>query len=108
MASLLEISSLSRRFGGLVAVDKIALDVAEGELISVIGPNGAGKTTLFNLITGLDAPDDGDVRFDGKPVTGFSAERLAALGVARTFQHGRVFGNLIRFPVRGFYQANLR
>jgi branched-chain amino acid transport system ATP-binding protein len=98
MASLLEISSLSRRFGGLVAVDRMALDVDQGELVSVIGPNGAGKTTLFNLITGLDAPDGGanagDVRFDGKAITGLSAERLAALGVARTFQHGRVFGNL--------------
>src|SRR4051794_34938586 len=94
MASLLEISSLSRRFGGLVAVDRMALDVDQGELVSVIGPNGAGKTTLFNLIPGLDTPDDGDVRFGGKPITGFSAERLAALGFARTFQHGRVFGNL--------------
>ncbi|HYI69310.1 MAG TPA: ABC transporter ATP-binding protein [Skermanella sp.] len=94
MASLLEISSLSRRFGGLVAVDRMALDLGQGELVSVIGPNGAGKTTLFNLITGLDTPDDGQVRFGGEPITGFSAERLAVLGVARTFQHGRVFGNL--------------
>jgi branched-chain amino acid transport system ATP-binding protein len=94
MASLLEISSLSRRFGGLVAVDRMALDLAQGELVSVIGPNGAGKTTLFNLITGLDAPDDGEVRFGGEPITGLPAERLAALGIARTFQHGRVFGNL--------------
>jgi branched-chain amino acid transport system ATP-binding protein len=94
MASLLEISSLSRRFGGLVAVDRMALDLAQGELVSVIGPNGAGKTTLFNLITGLDTPDDGQVRFGGESVTGFPAERLAALGIARTFQHGRVFGNL--------------
>src|SRR4051812_1790307 len=94
MASLLEISSLSRRFGGLVAVDRMALDLAQGELVSIIGPNGAGKTTLFNLITGLDTPDGGQVRFGGEPVTGFPAERLANLGIARTFQHGRVFGNL--------------
>src|SRR3954453_1877582 len=94
MASLLEISSLSRRFGGLVAVDRMALDLAQGELVSVIGPNGAGKTTLFNLITGLDTPDAGEVSFDGARIPGAPAERLAALGVARTFQHGRVFGNL--------------
>ena len=85
---------LTRRFGGLTAVDDVDLDLAKGELVSIIGPNGAGKTTLFNLVTGLDRPDAGEVRLDGEPVTGFSPEKLAGHGIARTFQLGRVFGNL--------------
>jgi branched-chain amino acid transport system ATP-binding protein len=92
--SLLSLRGLTRRFGGLTAVDGIDLDLAKGELVSIIGPNGAGKTTLFNLITGLDRPDAGEVRLDGNAVTGFAPEKLAANGIARTFQLGRVFGNL--------------
>ncbi|MBV8837407.1 MAG: ABC transporter ATP-binding protein [Alphaproteobacteria bacterium] len=94
MAALLEIAGLTRRFGGVTAVDRISLAAEEGALISVIGPNGAGKTTLFNLVTGLDRPDAGTVRFAGRDITGLPAEKLAPLGFARTFQHGRVFGNL--------------
>ena len=93
-ASLLSLRGLTRRFGGLTAVDGIDLDLAKGELVSIIGPNGAGKTTLFNLVTGLDRPDAGEVCLDGKAVTGFSPEKLAGNGIARTFQLGRVFGNL--------------
>jgi branched-chain amino acid transport system ATP-binding protein len=73
---------------------RIDLDLANGELVSIIGPNGAGKTTLFNLVTGLDRPDDGEVRLDGKDITGLAPEKLAGLGIARTFQLGRVFSNL--------------
>ncbi|TFW58100.1 ABC transporter ATP-binding protein [Bradyrhizobium sp. MOS001] len=91
---MLSLRGLTRRFGGLTAVDAIDLDLARGELISIIGPNGAGKTTLFNLVTGLDRPDAGNVRFEGQDITGLSPERLAAGGIARTFQLGRVFGNL--------------
>ena len=91
---LLEVRGLTRRFGGLTAVDSVDLDVAEGEFVSIIGPNGAGKTTLFNLVTGLDEPDAGTVRLDGRDITGMAAEKLATLGMARTFQHGRVFANL--------------
>ncbi|MFH0132947.1 ABC transporter ATP-binding protein [Variovorax sp. VaC1] len=94
MPSLLEIRGLTRRFGGLTAVDAIDLQVGEGELLSVIGPNGAGKTTLFNLVTGLDRPDAGQVLFDGQDITGLPAQQLAQRGLARTFQHGRVFANL--------------
>ncbi len=94
MSALLDISGLTRRFGGLTAVNRLDLRVDGGELVSVIGPNGAGKTTLFNLVAGLDSPDEGSVVFGGEPVTGLPAERLAGLGLARTFQHGRVFGNL--------------
>jgi branched-chain amino acid transport system ATP-binding protein len=93
-ASLLSLRGLTRRFGGLTALDSIDLDLAKGELVSIIGPNGAGKTTLFNLVTGLDRPDAGEVRLDGQAITGFSPERLAGSGIARTFQLGRVFGNL--------------
>ena len=93
-ASLLSLRGLTRRFGGLTAVDAIDLDLRQGELVSIIGPNGAGKTTLFNLVTGLDRPDAGEVRFDGSDITGLSPERLAGEGMARTFQLGRVFGNL--------------
>jgi branched-chain amino acid transport system ATP-binding protein len=92
--SMLEIRGLTRRFGGLTAVDAVDIDVAEHEFVSIIGPNGAGKTTLFNLVTGLDEPDAGTVRFENRDISGFSPEKLATLGVARTFQHGRVFANL--------------
>jgi branched-chain amino acid transport system ATP-binding protein len=94
MAPILQLDGLTRRFGGVTAVDRLSLSVAEGELVSIIGPNGAGKTTMFNLVTGLDKPDAGTVTFAGRDITGLPAERLAALGFARTFQHGRVFGNL--------------
>ncbi|WP_447739816.1 ABC transporter ATP-binding protein [Variovorax boronicumulans] len=94
MPSLLEVRGLVRRFGGLTAVNAVDLQVGEGELLSVIGPNGAGKTTLFNLVTGLDKPDAGQVRFDGHDITGLPAQELARRGLARTFQHGRVFANL--------------
>ncbi|SKA35841.1 branched-chain amino acid transport system ATP-binding protein [Enhydrobacter aerosaccus] len=92
--SLLEVRSLTRRFGGLTAVNSVDLDLAEGEFLSVIGPNGAGKTTLFNLITGHDDPDGGTVKFSGRDITRLPPEWLATLGIARTFQHGRVFANL--------------
>ncbi|KYH01430.1 ABC transporter ATP-binding protein [Bradyrhizobium sp. DOA1] len=93
-APMLSLRGLTRRFGGLTAVDAIDLDLTKGELVSIIGPNGAGKTTLFNLVTGLDRPDAGEVRFEGQDITGLPPERIAAEGIARTFQLGRVFGNL--------------
>jgi branched-chain amino acid transport system ATP-binding protein len=94
MAPILQLEGLTRRFGGVTAIDQLSLSVAEGELVSIIGPNGAGKTTMFNLVTGLDRPDAGAVTFAGRDITGLPAEQLAAIGFARTFQHGRVFGNL--------------
>lgn len=90
----LEIRNVSRNFDGVLAVDRVSFDVAQGETVSVIGPNGAGKTTLFNLITGLDTPTEGEIVFDGKSLVGLRADQFAGLGIARTFQHGRVFGNL--------------
>jgi branched-chain amino acid transport system ATP-binding protein len=92
--TLLSVQRVIRRFGGVTAVDGIDLDLAAGELVSVIGPNGAGKTTLFNMIAGQDHPDSGRIVLDGKDIDGLPPERLAERGVARTFQHGRVFANL--------------
>ncbi|MBN3775612.1 ATP-binding cassette domain-containing protein, partial [Burkholderia sp. Se-20378] len=89
---LLDVQDLTRRFDGVTALDGASLTLGDGELLSVIGPNGAGKSTLFNLIAGADRPDAGRVTFDGRDITGTAPERLAALGIARTFQHGRVFG----------------
>ncbi|MBR0776543.1 ABC transporter ATP-binding protein [Bradyrhizobium diazoefficiens] len=94
MAPMLTLRGLTRRFGGLTAVDAIDLDLAKGELVSIIGPNSAGKTTLFNLVTGHDRPDAGAVLFEERDVTALSPETLAARGIARTFQLGRVFANL--------------
>ena len=94
MAALLEIKGLTRRFGGVTAVRDFDLVISEGELVSLIGPNGAGKTTSFNLISGLDRPDAGTIVFERQSIGGRGPEAIAALGLARTFQHGRVFGNL--------------
>ncbi|ODP32177.1 ABC transporter ATP-binding protein [Pandoraea sp. ISTKB] len=94
MASLLQIDGLTRRFGGLTALAPLTLHVNEGELVSVIGPNGAGKTTLFNVVSGADRPDGGRVTLAGQDITGWAPEAVARVGLARTFQHGRVFANL--------------
>ena len=91
---LLEVQNLTRRFGGITAVSDVGFALHEGEMLSIIGPNGAGKTTLFNLVSGHDRPDGGRVRLAGADVTGWAPERLAGHGLARTFQHGRVFANL--------------
>lgn len=92
--ALLDVKELSRNFAGVLAVDKVSFTVQEGETVSVIGPNGAGKTTLFNLLTGQDRPTQGEITFEGKSLVGLPADQFASRGIARTFQHGRVFGNL--------------
>lgn len=92
--ALLEIDQVSRNFDGVLAVDEVSLDVHEGETVSVIGPNGAGKTTLFNLISGLDRPSRGTIRLAGRDITNLPVDQYSLHGIARTFQHGRVFGNL--------------
>lgn len=92
--ALLEIRRVSRAFDGVLAVNEVSFQMDEGETVSVIGPNGAGKTTLFNLITGLDRPNEGDIRFDGESLIDLPPDAYARRGIARTFQHGRVFGNL--------------
>jgi len=89
--SLLSVQGLSKRFGGLQAVDNVSFVVARGAIKALIGPNGAGKTTLFNLISGVLRPDSGLITFDGKTVQGLRPHEIAAKGIARTFQHIRLF-----------------
>ncbi|MBM7774948.1 branched-chain amino acid transport system ATP-binding protein [Actinokineospora baliensis] len=92
--TVLEVSGLRRSFAGLRAVDGVSFTVEPGEVVSIIGPNGSGKTTALNLVSGVLRPDAGQVRFQGRDVTGWRPERLAQAGLSRTFQNGRVFGNL--------------
>jgi branched-chain amino acid transport system ATP-binding protein len=94
MTALLDLQGVSRNFGGVRAVRGVSLTQRQGEFLSIIGPNGAGKTTLFNLIGGQDVPDEGSIALDGVPIAGLAPERIAAMGLARTFQHGRVFATM--------------
>ena len=89
---VLEVQGVTKRFGGLVAVNQVSLEVNEGEIFSVIGPNGAGKTTFFNLLTGIYTPDEGRILFLGQDITGSTPHKAAKLGIARTFQNIRLFG----------------
>jgi branched-chain amino acid transport system ATP-binding protein len=91
---LLEVAAISKRFGGLVAVRDLSLEVARGEVLGLIGPNGAGKTTVFHLISGFLAPDAGLVRFDGHSLAGLQPHAICALGLVRTFQIVRPFPHL--------------
>ncbi len=92
--SLLDLQSLTKSFGGLMAVNEVSFDVEEGTIVGLIGPNGAGKTTVFNLITGNHRSDRGEVRFEGKDITNWRTHRIVKLGIARTFQTIRLFQNL--------------
>jgi len=91
---LLEVCDLTRRFGGVLAVDRVTFTVAPQEIVAIIGPNGAGKTTVFNMITGLLRPTAGEVRYRGKRLTGLLPERIAALGIVRTFQNLMTFSEM--------------
>ena len=86
----LEVDQLTLRFGGLVVLDGVSLHVERGELLALIGPNGAGKTSVFNCISGI-YPGEGAIRFRGDNIVGRKPHDIAALGVARTFQHGELF-----------------
>ncbi|HKY03511.1 MAG TPA: ABC transporter ATP-binding protein [Blastocatellia bacterium] len=83
---MLEVKNLTKRFGGLVAVDSLSFTVDRGETVSVIGPNGAGKTTVFNLITGFERPTAGQIAFEGESLVGKKPHQIALLGIGRTFQ----------------------
>jgi branched-chain amino acid transport system ATP-binding protein len=92
--TVLEVRSMTRRFGGLVAVNDVSFSVAKGEIFGLIGPNGAGKTTLFNLMTGLIPPSNGQLLYLGEDITKRPPYKIAARGIARTFQNIRLFGEL--------------
>jgi len=111
--SLLTLRNVSRRFGALTALNDISLSVEPGELRAVIGPNGAGKTTLFNLISGFFPPSDGNIIFDGKPITKVNPAALVKMGIIRTFQITEIFLDLtvyenLRVAVETALGLNLR
>ncbi len=91
---ILEVRGLSKRFGGIRAVEGLDLSLARGELVGLIGPNGSGKTTVFNVVTGIYRPDAGTVAMEGTPIGGLAPHRINRMGIARTFQNIRVFRNL--------------
>ncbi len=90
-APILQLENVTKRFGGLVAVDEVSFEVRRGEIFALIGPNGAGKTTLFNGVTGLFPPTSGRVLFEGNDITGTKPHEVAQIGIARTFQNIRLF-----------------
>ena len=92
--ALLSVEHVTRRFGGVVAVDDVSLDVAEGEIVGLIGPNGAGKTTLFNLITRVDRADAGEIAFDGESLLRTAPHKIVRRGIARTFQNVELFTSM--------------
>ncbi len=94
MDTLLQITDLTKNFGGLRAVAGLSMSIREHELTGLIGPNGAGKTTVFNLITGLYRIDSGDIKYDGRTITTLKPYEIAQLGISRTFQNIRLFGSL--------------
>jgi branched-chain amino acid transport system ATP-binding protein len=91
---LLEVENLTKRFGGLTAVNNVSFHIDEGEMVGIIGPNGAGKTTLFNLISGFLDPDSGTVKFKGESIIGIAPHKIVNKGIARTFQVVRPFRHL--------------
>ncbi len=94
MTGLLELAGVTQRFGGVVALSEIDLSVPEGSIFALIGPNGAGKTTVFNLVTGVYAPTEGEIRFDGTVISGRRRYLVTKAGIARTFQNIRLFDNM--------------
>ncbi len=91
---LLAVNGITKRFGGLTALNAVSLSVAQGEIYGLIGPNGAGKTTLFNILTGVYYPDGGEFTFAGNKLSGLKSHKVAAAGIARTFQNIRLFANM--------------
>ncbi|MGI8644461.1 MAG: ABC transporter ATP-binding protein [Thermomicrobiales bacterium] len=94
MPALLDLANVSKRFGGLEANRDVSFTVDEGQIVGLIGPNGAGKTTIFNCISGFFPPSDGTIRFAGKEIGGWAAERVLRAGLARTFQVVRTFAEM--------------
>jgi len=94
---VLRTEALSRRFGGLAAVSEVAIELRHGEVHALIGPNGAGKTTLINLLSGNFAPSSGSIRFEGQEIAGLATDRVARLGIARSYQRTTVFRDFTAF-----------
>jgi branched-chain amino acid transport system ATP-binding protein len=94
MAPILELRKITKRFGGLIAVNSVEISLDKGRIASIIGPNGAGKTTIFNSITGVYKPEEGEVIFDGQPITGKRPDQITTMGMCRTFQNIRLFQNM--------------
>lgn len=91
---ILSARNVTKRFGGLTAVNGVSVDVEEGQILGIIGPNGAGKTTFLNCISGYYAPEEGEILFNGKNIVGLSTEKLTHMGIGRTFQLVRCFPNM--------------
>ena len=91
MTALLEVNNISLRFGGVTAIDDVSFDVQPEELFAIIGPNGAGKTSIFNTISQVYRPQEGDIRFEGESIMGTRPDKVAELGIARTFQNIELF-----------------
>ncbi len=94
MGAILTAQEVTKRFGGLVAVNNLSLEIQEGQIYSVIGPNGAGKTTFFNCITGFYTPEEGKIIFNGHEIQGLSTDRITRMGISRTYQNIRLFSNM--------------
>lgn len=111
MNSTLSVSELTKKFGGLTAINNLTFDVEEGELLGLIGPNGAGKTTLFNLISGFEKPTGGTIKFREKIISGLPANEIARIGISRTFQIPQPFPNMTvlqNILVAAMYGARLK
>ncbi len=91
---VLDARGVTKRFGGLTAVDKVDLQIPEKAIASLIGPNGAGKTTFFNCVTGFYTPEEGEIYFMGRPIIGYRPDQITAMGIARTYQNIRLFANM--------------
>jgi branched-chain amino acid transport system ATP-binding protein len=92
--TLLHTTNVVKRFGGLVAVNKMSFNLEKGEIVSIIGPNGAGKTTFFNTLTGIYQPEEGQINFNDKSLLGLRSDQIAERGISRTFQNIRLFNNM--------------
>ena len=110
--SILEVKNLGINFGGLRAVDNFDITIDQHELVGLIGPNGAGKTTVFNMLTGVYQPNDGDILVDGMSILKKKPHEICALGIARTFQNIRLFGDMpvidnVKVALNSFYQYSV-
>jgi len=92
--SLLSIEKITKEYDGVVALDRLSLNVEQGSITGLIGPNGAGKSTLFHLISGVEKPDSGKIYFKGSDITSMAPHEISALGLGRTFQTLQILGNM--------------